>query len=270
MKGILKRTAARLKKKLGPLPLWVWVAIVLVAGIWYVRRNAAASAATTTSTTAADTTATQPDTSAALGSGSGGGGSSPSPTDPSSTAPVSWDPSQLASLIASDLPQQPAQDPGTGTAAISQDVSQPSIPAGSPTRTSAGTPILSPSGKVVTQIPSGATVVPEPPSAKNPGPNLPIVVPAGSTNVKRTASGAVTYTTPSGAQIEQAPGSSRYVTKAAPALSAPRSAAAAAPSRTSAAPATVAPVRKASGPAVTPAHTVAPAAKPAAGRNKAV
>lgn len=50
------RTKARLVKKLGPLPVWAWLAVAAAVVIWYLRRSSTSSPAT--ATTPADTSAT--------------------------------------------------------------------------------------------------------------------------------------------------------------------------------------------------------------------
>ena len=50
-KGIVARTKARLMKKLGPFPLWVYVAVVLLVGVYYLRHRSASSATTAAAST---------------------------------------------------------------------------------------------------------------------------------------------------------------------------------------------------------------------------
>ncbi len=116
MKGIWARTQARLGKKLGPLPLGVWLAIVGVAGVWWWRRRAANAAATTpaASTAAVDSGLAASDGYGSGGGGAGAGGATAQPVDP--TAPVSYDPSQPPTNAPSDPNPPPPlyYDPTTG------------------------------------------------------------------------------------------------------------------------------------------------------------
>ena len=132
-KGIVARTAARLKKKLGPAPIWVWVAVVLLGGVYYLRHRAASATAPVAASTAPVDTGAAASTGDDTGAGAGGGGSvTPSPPIPLATAPASWDPGQTG-----DPNPIAPQTPGQGTALTSPDASPPAAPSGAKTRTSA-------------------------------------------------------------------------------------------------------------------------------------
>lgn len=185
--GFWGRTKARLGKKLGPLPVWVWLAVALGGVVLYVRhRNAASPAVAAAAPAASDTGASSDLSGYDTGSGGGGGGSL-QPSQPlSDTAPVSWDPGQAtvvpAPQVSPDTAPAPAANARLQALARRQPTSRQPFEAGG---------LVSHGGGLVSQ-----------PLAAH--------IPAGATDVTRLKSGAITYRGPGGGMIEQAPGKTRY------------------------------------------------------------
>lgn len=81
MKGFLSRTGARLKRKLGPLPVWVWVSAALVGLVVWRRRHAGTSSTSSSTDSTGAVGSTDPGgsdywTGQPSGYSSGGGGGS--------------------------------------------------------------------------------------------------------------------------------------------------------------------------------------------------
>lgn len=115
MKGFLSRSGARLKKKLGPFPTWVWVVAALGGLVYYRRKHAggattdAANAVGSTSSDGTDYWTGQP---SGYGSG-GGGGSTTGSGDPGGGAGP--DPGPIPSPGGGDQPPPgEPQPPGKG------------------------------------------------------------------------------------------------------------------------------------------------------------
>ena len=122
-KGLWGRTKARLGKKLGPLPLWGWLALAGVGVVYYIRRkNAAAATTATPDTTAtpADTSATDPLAGGTTDTGSGGGtsgGGVPSGgggTGSGGAGPSTSDTTPAVAPSGADVTATPTGTPGSG------------------------------------------------------------------------------------------------------------------------------------------------------------
>lgn len=197
--GFWGRTKARLGKKLGPLPVWVWLAVALGGAVLYVRhRNAASPAVAAAAPAASDTGASSDLSGYDTGSGGGGGGGSLQPSQPlSDTAPVSWDPGQATVVPTPQVSPDTAPAPAaTAPTATAPSYTVQPFAGGGPPNTAGG----------------GYKPLP----AYNRLPGSPVSqllaahIPAGATDVTRLKSGAITYRGPGGGMIEQAPGKTRY------------------------------------------------------------
>lgn len=144
MKGFWSRTKARLSKKLGPLPAWVWLAASLLLVVLYIRHKNAAAATTPAATTDATAAAATPADLATYTDTGGGGSGDTTPATPQNplSTPASWDPGNPA---ASPPPQQPPASPGSssspqGTARQQGEIAKgQSLLAAAPRPGSAGT-----------------------------------------------------------------------------------------------------------------------------------
>jgi hypothetical protein len=204
---------AGLTRKLGPLPVWAWGAVLI--GLYLAYRHfasagtAAAAPLTPSSDASTGTLGTGSDTSGASGGGSGGGTLTPdTPFGPGSDLYNALLAGLLAggggrtdNLVPGDTPSIPTSSPSPdagaapGPAAVAPTVVSPAPQARTPA-TASNFAASATHATLTAQASGGALRF------------------GGVTSVKRLANGATLTTYASGHQVEQAPGKTAYVVKA--------------------------------------------------------
>jgi hypothetical protein len=210
-----KGKGSGLTKKLGPLPLWAWASIGLLAG-WYLYKRYSASAALTAAqvTPAATAAAATPDTS--LGTSASAG--APTATDQTTSDLISSLGGENASLISaltqvnqnvSDLASSQIAYASTNTSLGAFNTqTQPAV-ASQPGGSNAPVMQYMAPNVVAPQAGPGPAAVTATKSSAAGGPVF-----GGVTGVKTLSNGATLTTYASGRQVEKVQGKSAYVVKA--------------------------------------------------------
>lgn len=195
--------AARMTRKVGPLPVWAWAALILAAGyLIYRRRGTSSSSASQTTAVPVTPDVTGSNTGALGSSGSdtGGGSQIPAPVDLSGiTGELDTLAQQLAAQSAGQASsyQQGGPPGSTDQGSAAAPASSTPVSAYHPSYTA--TPVSTPN--------FGAVVAAKDKALGSAAPF------GGVTSTRTTATGTKITTYASGRVVEQAPGKTAYVAK---------------------------------------------------------